>query len=265
MNPTTGLNQGAISAQNTGAPLGNNVTQNSTVICSLAGGYDTATIQVVGTYTGALTVQGTLNGVVWVTLSGANSLTRVESGTQSANIATATQGMWQLDVSGFSAVRVTALAAFTGAANVSIIAGMGSGVVGIDTPVVLAAGTSSIGTVSTPTGTPIAVTTTASTNASIQKATSGNLFEISASNPTATPVYVKLYNKASAPTVGTDVPVLTVTVPAASAAQLGAVNLTFSQIGKRFTTGIAMAITGGVAATDTAAAVAGVQVHGTYI
>lgn len=265
MNPTTGLSQGVISAQNTGAPLGNNVTENSTVICNLAGGYDTALIQVVGTYTGALTVQGTLDGVVWVTLSGANSLTRVESGVQSANIATATQGMWQLDVSGFAGVRVTALAVVTGAANVSIIAGMGSGVVGIDTPVVIAAGTNSIGTVATPAGTAISVTSAATTNASVQKSAGGNLFEISASNPTATPAYIKLYNKASAPTVGTDVPVLTITVPAASATQLGAVNLTFSRIGKRFATGIAMAITGGVAATDTAAAVAGVQVHGTYI
>lgn len=120
--------------------------------------------------------------------------------------------------------------------------------------------------VSTPSGTAIAVTSAASTNASIQKSTAGNLFEITVSNPTATPAYVKLYNKASAPTVGTDVPIMTITAPAAAATNKPTDTvLTFSQIGKRFTTGIAMAITGGVLATDTTASVAGVQVHGTYI
>ena len=116
-------------------------------------------------------------------------------------------------------------------------------------------------TTATPaTGTTYNAVTTASTNGASVKATAGNLYEYSLSNPTATPVYVKLYNKASAPTVGTDVPVLTVPVPANStvSAQLGAV-------GKRFATGIAVAVTGAIGATDTTNAVAGVQVNATYI
>ena len=39
------------------------------------------------------------------------------------------------------------------------------------------------------------------------------MYVLTASNPTATAAYLKLYNKASAPTVGTDVPVLTITLP----------------------------------------------------
>lgn len=261
---STGTNKGAITTQNVGAPTGDAVTANSTVIARLGGGYDTAAIAVTGTYTGALTVQVQLADGTWVSLYGAQALTNAATGAQSATIASASQGVWQVDVSGFNAVRVTALAAVTGTANVVIMGGEGSGVVGIDTPVQLAAGTAAIGTVATPSGSAIAVTTTASTNASAPKTSAGNLFEVTVSNPTATAVYVKFYNKASAPTVGTDVPVLTIAVPAA-AAGVGEKSFNFGAIGKRFTTGIAMAVTGAAAATDTSNAVAGVQVHGTYV
>ena len=262
MQPSSGLNQGTISTQNIGAPNGNAVTALSTVSAALGGSFDTASIQVAGTYTGVLTVQVQLDNTTWVNLSGANALTNAATGAQSGTIASAAQGIWQLDVSGFTGVRVTALAAVTGSANVSILAGIGSGVVGIDTPITLAAG--SAVTSSTPSGTALSVVSAATTNASSQKAAAGNLFEIVVSNPTATPAYVKLYNKATAPTVGTDVPIVTIIAPATSATALP-INLGFSQIGKRFSLGIAMAITGAAAATDTTAAVAGVQVHGTYI
>lgn len=114
--------------------------------------------------------------------------------------------------------------------------------------------------ITTQSGSAISVTSAASTNASVQKASAGNLFELTCSNPTATAAVVKFYNKASAPTVGTDVPVLTIPLAAGQTVQMD-----FGQIGKRFTTGIAMAITALAAATDTGAAVAGVQVHGSYI
>lgn len=103
------------------------------------------------------------------------------------------------------------------------------------------------------------VVSAASTNAASVKSSAGNLYEITVSNPTATPIYVKLYNKASAPTVGTDVPVLTIPVAAGAT-----VALQFGSSGKRFTTGIAIAATAAAAATDTAAAVAGVQINASY-
>lgn len=114
-------------------------------------------------------------------------------------------------------------------------------------------------TANSPSGSAISVVTAASTNASNQKSSAGNLFEISAANPTATPAFLKLYNKASAPTVGTDVPILTIPIPANNQ-----ISIEFGNIGKRFTTGIAMAVTGAIVATDTTSAVAGIQISGTY-
>ena len=102
--------------------------------------------------------------------------------------------------------------------------------------------------------------TTAGTNAVVVRNAAASLFEVTVSNVTATAAYVKLYNKTSAPTVGTDVPVLTIPAPANS---LQVVNL--GALGKRFTSGISIAVTAGIAATDTANAVAGAQIHASYV
>lgn len=114
--------------------------------------------------------------------------------------------------------------------------------------------------VSSPIGSMISVNTTASSNLSSQKGSAGNLFELEISNPTATPIYVKLYNKATAPVVASDVPVVTEPVPANSTVQR-----VYGQNGKRFTTGIAMAATGAIGDTDATVAPAGVHIHGTYV
>jgi len=112
-------------------------------------------------------------------------------------------------------------------------------------------------------GSKISLTTAASTNASNQKASAGNLLELTAYNPTATAAYLKLYNKATAPTVGTDVPVLTVPLPV-TAPGTPPVALNFGQIGKRFSAGIGIAVTAAAVATDTGVTVAGIQIDGTY-
>jgi hypothetical protein len=113
-------------------------------------------------------------------------------------------------------------------------------------------------------GSAAGITTTATTNATSAKTTAGTIYEVTVSNPTATPVYVKFYSKASAPTVGTDVPAFTIPVPA-TGANAGFVSYSFGTIGKRMSAGIAYAVTGAAATSDTTAAVAGVQVHFTYI
>lgn len=109
-------------------------------------------------------------------------------------------------------------------------------------------------------GTPYNLTSAASTNAAVVKSSAGTLSELSIFNPSAATIYVKLYNKTTAPTVGTDIPTMTIPIPAG---QLYATE--FGQLGKRFSSGIGIAITAGAAATDTAAVAAGIQVHGTYI
>lgn len=116
--------------------------------------------------------------------------------------------------------------------------------------------TNVMGSVTANEGTPFApsVTTTnsaASTNATVVKSSAGTLFGISVSNINAAVRYLKLYNKASAPTVGTDVPVLTIPLPAGSCQVLS-----FGSRGLRFSTGIGFALTTGAADSDTAAVAA---------
>jgi len=106
--------------------------------------------------------------------------------------------------------------------------------------------TANQGTVATPTASNI--NSAATTNANIVKASAGSVYNIAISNVSASPRYVKLYNKATAVTVGTDVPVLTIPIPAGALVQNN-----FGILGHRFTVGISLAITAGSADSDTAA------------
>lgn len=131
--------------------------------------------------------------------------------------------------------------------------------VGVGTTAVTLASTTV--TASTPAaGTMYSIVTAASTNAAFIKASAGTLFEMDISNPTASTVYVKIYNKTTAPTVGTDVPILSIPVAAGTHE-----TYEFGAIGKRFLTGIAIAVTSAMVATDTTVATAGAQVSLTYI
>jgi hypothetical protein len=83
------------------------------------------------------------------------------------------------------------------------------------------------------------------------KASAGNIGQIDIFNSNDEARYFKLYNKASAPTVGTDTPVWT--IPLLPGTGFSA---TFAY-GKSFATGIAYAITSGLADTDTGVVEAG--------
>jgi hypothetical protein len=69
--------------------------------------------------------------------------------------------------------------------------------------------------------------------------------------------FVKLYNKATAPTVGTDVPLMIIPVPAAVGGVPGVAQISPGFNGYRFALGLGIAITGAVADTDTTAVAAG--------
>lgn len=88
----------------------------------------------------------------------------------------------------------------------------------------------------------------ASTNATSVKASSGQIYTITAHNTNAAVRYLKLYNKASSPTVGTDTPVITLPIPG-NTAGAGFI-LPIGEMGVAFSTGIAMALTTGVADSD---------------
>lgn len=97
------------------------------------------------------------------------------------------------------------------------------------------------------------VISAATTNATSAKASAGQVYGYFLSNINAAPAYLKLYNKASAPTVGTDTPVMTILIPG-NAAGAGA-NCEFAN-GIAFATGIAYAITTGVTDASTGAVAA---------
>jgi hypothetical protein len=86
----------------------------------------------------------------------------------------------------------------------------------------------------------------ATMNATSIKASAGTIGYLTASNVNAAARYLKLYDKASAPTVGTDVPVATFIIPGNTAG--AGTNIPLSTYGMLFSTGIAFALT--VEATD---------------
>lgn len=119
----------------------------------------------------------------------------------------------------------------------------------------LPAGTNNIGLVTDVPGTSggWAISTLLSantTNATSAKGSAGQVGGWYLYNANAAVRYLKLYNKATAPTVGTDVPVMTIPIPPGSAA-----NVEFGK-GIAFATGIAFAITTGVGTADTGAVAA---------
>lgn len=94
--------------------------------------------------------------------------------------------------------------------------------------------------------TPFKLVSAASTNATSVKGSAGVLGMATVSSVNAAVRYLKFYNKATAPTVGTDTPVLTFAIPGNTAG--AGSNVPIPDVGIAFSTGIAFALT--VEATD---------------
>lgn len=92
------------------------------------------------------------------------------------------------------------------------------------------------------------VQSNADVNATSVKASAGRIARIWGRNNVASLRHLKLYNKASAPVVGTDIPYASLTLQANSE-----FNFDVQDFGLNFSTGIAYALTGGIGDTDTAA------------
>jgi len=101
----------------------------------------------------------------------------------------------------------------------------------------------------------------ASINATIVKASAGLLYELSVHNPSGVTIFLKLYDKATAPAPATDSALLRASFAIAT---LASVNLQFGALGKPFANGISFALTTGAAPTDVAAVAANVIVGGSY-
>ena len=228
-------------------------------------------IQVTGTYTGALSLQITLDGTSWVTVGGV-PLINVNTGGYLAAITSALVGAFQADVGGFLKARITGLAAMSGTATVSLRATSNPSMLALDAALPTGANTigavnvaaaqtlATVTTVSTVTSvassTPAVITaanlsSAATTNATSVKTSSARVWQITATNIGAAVCFLKLYNKASAPSVGTDAPFETFSIPAKGVP----LNLQFGAMGLLMATGLAYALTNLITDADATAVV----------
>lgn len=103
-------------------------------------------------------------------------------------------------------------------------------------------------------GVPKHYLSTVSTNATLVYGARANVSAIMGFNTNATVYFLKIYDKATAPTCGTDTPVLTVPLPqnTGNGVQLGQ--------GLQFANGVGFCITGAIADNDTSNAATGIAV-----
>lgn len=92
----------------------------------------------------------------------------------------------------------------------------------------------------------------ASTNAAFVKSSAANVASLEVCNTSASPRYLKLFNKASAPVPGTDTPVKNIMIPPGQT-----ISVAVGPFGWRFATGLGIAITANAAALDATAVAAG--------
>ena len=105
--------------------------------------------------------------------------------------------------------------------------------------------------------TPYFLNSTATTNGALILTGTSSVHSLWATNEGTSPAYIKLYNKATAPTVGTDIPEMIIPVPSASGWVPWVANPNIWFIGFRFALGLGIAITRNAVYTDTTAIGAG--------
>lgn len=245
-------------------------------------GAGTAIFEITGTWVGTITFEGSNNNF---TTSQAVDTTFL-GGIQTSSATTTINGFFSVLSGGFAKIQARMSSYTSGTATILANGSQADRIVvsrqgnpnNLQTLATLNTGSNSIGTVGLNTGsntigavnvgtkttggaTPFSLISAATTNATSVKASAGTVYSIQASNTGAAVAFLKLYNKASAPTVGTDVAVMTLILPAG-----GGIVIPPNDIGIAFTTGIAFAITGVATTADTTAvALAQVVINIDYI
>lgn len=188
-------------------------------------------LELSGTFNANVQLQGTLtDGQTWFNIPYVNPVNAYSTGA----IVSGGQYLFPLFV-GRVRARITAYTSGTVIASV----GFGCGPVPFDT---------AIGA----TVTSFPFQSAASTNTQLIAAGARKLYGFGFQNLTATPAFVKLYNKASVPVLASDIPVAIIQVPAN-----GASPVLSSVRGRSFPLGIAFACTGLLANADATATAAG--------
>ena len=170
---------------------------------------------------------------------------------------------WEASVNGYKWFRVRAAAHTSGTAAYILQPGSYATE---PIPAIQVTGTQPVsGTVTVTAGTvnpvvpatPYFLNSAATTNGALILTGTSNVSSFYATNEGATAAYIKLYNKATAPTVGTDVPEMTIPVPAAVSGVPGVATIPIGFHGFRFALGLGIAITRNAVHTDTTAIGAG--------
>ena len=243
------------------SPVTGNITAVNGAVTADVGRASNVMIYVTGTFAGHnITFEGSIDGgTTWFGVqavrSNANTIELV-TGALSAAPAYA----WELSVNALTHVRVRANAVTSGTSVWRILPGAYATE---PIPAAQASATQPVSGTVTSTVTPPAPATpyflnsAATTNGALIITGTSGLHAFYATNEGATAAFVKLYNKATAPTVGTDVPEMTIPIPAAVSGVPGVANFDIGFIGFRFALGLGIAITGAAIHTDTTAVAAG--------
>jgi len=111
---------------------------------------------------------------------------------------------------------------------------------------------------------PVSYLSAATTNSTLISGAGQNVLKwLVAGNTTAVVYYLKVYDKATAPVCGTDIPILRIPVPPSTATNGGVTALSFDDT--RFTRGIGFCLTAALADNDTGVAAVGVALNFGYL
>jgi hypothetical protein len=178
-------------------------------------GASTVSVGVSGTYTGALTVRGTADGIEWFAI-GPNAIVNQVTGIGSGTIPSGATGLYTVNVVGLQAIRVNGESAMTGTANVSIT----QSVAAVSPPAAINQPGSGASTLTVAAATGTAIKATAGYLVKVIVVTSGSAATLIYDNASANSGTVIGAIPAS-PTIGT---VYTFNMPAANGIYAGTTN-----------------------------------------
>ena len=236
-------------------------------------GYDTVvlTFTFTGSTTGGVSTFEVYDGASWVAIKGARAESYQSDSTYTLVSANGSRA-WQFSVAGFQQfrTRISTVISGTGTVNVTHIVSSAPDVsqvtAGLDPSQPLPAGTNQLGFVSSSAASTggsspysyIGATATNQDSISI-KTSAGTLYSLNPNNVAAAGRWLKIYDKATAPT-SADTPKLRFYLPAGSAPVIA-----IPSCGVVFTLGIAFRMTVGQADADTASITAGdVTINASY-
>lgn len=206
--------------------------------------YNTVAFQITGAFVAAIAFEGTVDGTNWVSLI-ATPIGATGSG-QSVGSVTA-PGLWVVNVAGLKGFRLKTSSYTSGTAVATASLSKAS----VDRVATFIAGSTALqvyGNINvTSNGGSIAkIASTISANLTLVKATVTKLIGGYLKNRSATEVFFKFYNKATAPVAG-DVPLFIISLSPGERVNLASLA---EMYGVSFATGMGYAITGGIADAD---------------